>query len=148
MTSTDGRASLNHQLHQHNLSYYGYYYHPPYVIGDVKISGGVVYIADSVPNGPNPQFNLTCATRGGPPTTVTWTRDSVIIAEGTKTVLKNPVTAQYTHTLTVTGRLGGLYTITVANNKPSYASASTFVSGELGGRQTIQIQYRCPFLRL
>ena len=86
-----------------------------HMLGDVKISGGVVYIADSVPNGPNPQFNLTCVTRSGPVTTVVWTRDSVIIAEGTKTVLNDPVTAQYTHTLTVTGRLGGLYTITVAN---------------------------------
>jgi len=33
-------------------------------------------------------------------------------------VLDNPVTAQYTHTLTVTGRLGGLYQCTVSNNKP------------------------------
>ena len=70
-------------------------------------------------NGASPQFTLTCISTGGPATTVTWTRDSVNITEGTETVLNDPVTAQYTHTLTVTERLGGLYTCTVANNKPS-----------------------------
>ena len=34
-------------------------------------------------------------------------------------LLDDPVTAQYTHTLTVTGRLPGLYTCTVENKKPS-----------------------------
>ena len=60
-----------------------------------------------------PQFTLTCISTGGPVTTVTWTRDSVTVTEGTKTVLDDPVTAQYTHTLTVT--TGGVYTCTVAN---------------------------------
>jgi len=42
------------------------------------------------------------------------------------------VTAQYTHTLTVTGRLGGQYQCTVSNNKPSQDSASiTDVQGEV-----------------
>ena len=44
---------------------------------------------------------LTCISTGGPATTVTWTRHSVNITEGTKTVLDDRVTAQYTHTLTV-----------------------------------------------
>ena len=44
-------------------------------------------------------------------------------------MLDDPVTAQYTHTLTVTGRLGGLYTCTVSNNKPSSASATIVVRG-------------------
>ncbi|CAI8051475.1 Tyrosine-protein phosphatase Lar-like, partial [Geodia barretti] len=45
-----------------------------------------------------------------------------------QTVLNDPVTAQYTHTLTVT--TAGEYTCTVANNKPSSAlSASTTVPG-------------------
>ena len=70
-------------------------------------------------NGDSLQFTLTRISTGGPATTVTWTRDSVTITEGTKTVLDNRTTSQYTHTLTVTGRLGGLYTCTVANNKPS-----------------------------
>ena len=86
---------------------------------------------DSDINGPSPQFTLTCISTGGPATTVTWTRDSVIVTEGTETVLDDPVTTQYTHTLTVTGRLGGLYTCTVANNKPSSDTASINVPGIL-----------------
>ena len=39
-------------------------------------------------------------------------------------MLNDPVTAQYTHTLTVTAT--GVYTCAVANNKPSNASASVF----------------------
>ena len=45
------------------------------------------------------------------------------------TVLNDATTAQYTHTLTVTGRLGGLYTCTVANDKPSEDSAQLNVEG-------------------
>ena len=67
------------------------------------------------------QFSLTCISTGGPATTVTWTRDSETILDddifSLTTELNNAVTAQYTHTLTVTGRLGGLYTCTVANVK-------------------------------
>ena len=80
-------------------------------------------------NGASPQFTLTCISTGGPATTVTWTRDSVTVTNGTETVLENPVTSQYTHTLTVTGRLGGLYTCTVANNKPSTTSVDLHVEG-------------------
>ena len=90
------------------------------------ISGGMTFTVDS-----GFQGVLTCISTGGPATTVTWTRDSVTVTEGTETVLDNPVTSQYTHTLTVTGRLGGLYTCTVANNKPSEDSASYTVKGIL-----------------
>ena len=75
-------------------------------------------------NGASPQFTLTCISTGGPATTVTWTRDSTTVTEGTETVLDDPVTAQYTHTLTVTGRLPGLYNCTVENNKLSSDSAT------------------------
>ena len=90
------------------------------------ISGDITLTIDSEAS---PQFTLTCISTGGPATTVTWTRDSVTVIEGTETVLDDPVTAQYTHTLTVTGRLGGLYTCTVTNNKPSNHSASYTVQG-------------------
>ena len=82
---------------------------------------------DSDLNGPSPQFTLTCISTGGPVTTVTWTRDSVTVTEGTESVLNDPVTAQYTHTLTATGRLGGFYACTVANNKPSSDSAQIII---------------------
>ena len=80
-------------------------------------------------NGESPQFTLTCTSTGGPATTVTWTRDSETVSGG-MTVLDDPVTAQYTHTLTVTGRLGGQYQCTVSNNRPSTDSASLVVKGK------------------
>ena len=86
---------------------------------------------DSDLNGANPQFTLTCISTGGPATTVIWTRDSAIAVGEYKTVLVNAETAQYTHTLTVTGRLGGLYQCTVENTKPSLASASFFIQGSV-----------------
>ena len=98
--------------------------------GAITISGGVTLTVDSDLSGASPQFTLTCISTGGPATTVTWTRDSVTITEGTETVLDDPVTARYNHTLTVTGRLLGLYTCTVANNKPSSASADIIVQGK------------------
>ena len=84
---------------------------------------------DSDLNGASPKFNLTCISTGGPATTVTWTRDSNTVTEGTQTVLDDRVTAKYTHTLTVTGRLGGLYTCTVANDKPSEAQLNIVIKG-------------------
>ena len=91
------------------------------MLGDVSIASGVSVSMNT----------LTCISTGGPATAVSWTKDSIVVTEGPQTVLDNPVTAQYTHTLTVTeaGRQGGLYTCTVANNKPSTASASTTVHG-------------------
>ena len=80
--------------------------------GDVTISGGEVTFDSD-------QLTLTCISTGGPATTVTWTRDSTTVTEGTETVLDDPVTAQYTHTLPVT--TGGEYTCTVSNKKPSSA---------------------------
>ena len=90
---------------------------------DVKLS------TDSSDNGGSLQFTLTCISTGGPATTVTWIRDSVTVTEGTQTVLDDPETAQYTHTLTETGSLGVNYTCTVTNNKPSSASATYILQG-------------------
>ena len=100
-----------------------------FILGVITIHGGIKFIPDSDLNGASPQFTLTCISTGGPATTVTWTRDSVTVTEGAETVLNDGTTSQYTHTLTVTGRLEGLYTCTVANNKPSEASAELTVEG-------------------
>ena len=98
--------------------------------GDVTISGNVQVMVDSDLNGESPQFTLTCFSIGGPATTVTWTRDSEEV-QGGVTVLDNAETAQYTHTLTVTGRLPGQYACTVSNNKPSTNARSRLVQGDL-----------------
>ena len=87
---------------------------------------------DSDLNGASPQFTLTCISTGGPATTVTWTRDPGTVMGDEMSVFDTSTaatTAQYTHTLTVTGRLGGLYTCTVANDKPSEDSAQLNVQG-------------------
>ena len=98
------------------------------ISGDVTASN-ITLSVDSDLNGASPQFTLTCISIGGPATTVTWTRDSDTVTEGTETVLDDRVTAQYTHTLTVTGRLGGLYTFNVANDKPSEDSVNFTLNG-------------------
>ena len=95
-------------------------------LGGLTLSGNMTL---TVVSGASSQFTLTCISIGGPATTVTWTRDNVTITEGTETVLNDQVTAQYTHTLTVTERLGGLYTCTVTNNKPSSDRAQYYVQG-------------------
>ena len=75
-------------------------------------------------------FTLTCISTGGPPTTVTWTRDSTtVITEGTHTLLNNGVTAQFTHTLLVTATTARLYECTIANDV-SHDSAELIVEGE------------------
>ena len=96
-------------------------------IGAITLVGPVTLSVDSDLNRPSPQFTLTCISTGGPATTVTWTRDFTTVTEGNATVLNDPETAQYTHTLTVRGNIEGLYTCTVANNKPSNDSACILV---------------------
>ena len=101
-----------------------------FTVGAVMLSGGVTFDSD--------QGTLTCISTGGPATTVTWTRDSTTVTQGIVTVLNDPVTAQYTHTLTVTTE--GEYTCTVANNKPSSASASTTVAGKMSANHCFGMQ--------
>ena len=93
--------------------------------GHVQLSGGVNFTMDS-----DSQFTLTCISTGGPATTVTWTRYGSIFTTGNVTVFDDPVTAQYTHTLTVTWRRTGHYRCTVGNKVPSVSSAELFVSGK------------------
>ena len=91
------------------------------------VSGDITIMGDEV-TFDSDQLTLTCISTGGPVTTVTWTRDSTTtVTEGTETVLDDPETAQYTHTLTVT--TGGEYTCTVENNKPSSDSATITLRG-------------------
>ena len=75
-------------------------------------------------------LTLTCNSSGGPATNVTWTRNSEQITTGeSRTVLVNPVEAQYEHILTITENIGGNYTCIVENNKPSCNSSSLIVKG-------------------
>ena len=103
-----------------------------FILGDITISGGISFTLDSDLNGASPQFTLTCISTGGPAATVTWTRGSIPACGDVMTVFNGNTTApQYTHTLTVTGGsgMGGDYTCTVANTKPSEDSATYIVQG-------------------
>ena len=80
-------------------------------------------------NGASPLFTLTCISIKGLTPSVTWTRDSTTVTEGNETVLNDPVTAQYTHTLTVTGKLPGLYKCIVRDDKASIMTKSFIVQG-------------------
>ena len=83
-----------------------------------------------------PVFTLTCTSTGGPATTVSWRRDGTMFSDNntytiTSQVLMDTVTATYTHTLTVTGRLLGEYQCSVFNIRtPSGRSKSLTVGKE------------------
>ena len=96
--------------------------------GSSKIRN-ITFTLNSSQNEAIPLFTLTCISTGGPATNVTWTRDSDILTESTSTILNNAVEASYTHTLTVTRRVGGLYSCTVTNKKSS-SSANITVQGK------------------
>ena len=95
----------------------------------ITISDDVTLTVDSDLNGPSPQFTLTCISTGGPATTVTWTSDSETAVGTLISVVVNGVTAQYNHTLTVTGRLPGVYTCTVDNDVSPQDSVRFTVEG-------------------
>ena len=99
------------------------------VSGRVALDGEIGFTLITDLTAEQPQFNLTCISTGGPATTVTWTRDSTPREEETDTVLADSVAARYTHTLTLTGRLGGAYTCTVANSISSTTSRPQTIQG-------------------
>ena len=97
-------------------------------------------------------FTLTCISTGGPATTVTWTRDNVTITEGTESHYIEDG-GSYGNILTVTERLEGLYTCTVANDRPSNDSANITVQGnnistEYTSLNTVSIYLQLPLLPL
>ena len=107
--------------------------------GGVNVSENITLTVDSDLNGASPQFILTCISTGGPATTVTWTRDPGLVMGDEMSVLDTTTTAQYTHILTVTGRLEGLYTCTVSNDKPSEAMAYLTVEGTFSGYRMLMV---------
>ena len=116
-------------------------------IEEITVSDGVDFdlITDST-------FTLTCISTGGPATTVTWTRDNVTITEGTESHYIEDG-GSYGNILTVTERLEGLYTCTVANDRPSNDSANITVQGnnistEYSTLNTVSIYLQLPLLPL
>ena len=99
------------------------------ITGEVSIDGEVQFTLDSDLTAEPPEFTLTCISIEGPATSVVWTRDNELVTEGTETVLNDPVTARYTHTLTLTGRLGGDYVCNVSNSISSILSRELNIKG-------------------
>ena len=68
---------------------------------------------------------LTCISTGGPATNVTWTRgtdEDNQVSVSSVSVLVHATTAEYIHTLNVSGtELPAVYGCSVSNNKPSSA---------------------------
>lgn len=98
-------------------------------------------------SGPLPQFILICTSTGGPATYVTWTRNSVTLMNDNtfslSSVLNDAEGAQYTHSLTVTGRLEGLYTCNVSNDKPSVAVRNLLIEGNIYKHHIIIVLGEC-----
>ena len=100
-----------------------------YYIGQVSLSGEIVF---QLNNADTPVFTLTCTSTGGPTTTVSWRRDGTLLSDDNNhdimSQVTDPVTATYTHTLTVIGRRYGLYQCSVSNIRtPSGISRSLTV---------------------
>ena len=81
-----------------------------------------------------PTFTLLSATSGGPPTTYTWTRNGQVIINSASysisiQVERSPAgfqNSRYRSTLTVTGRLPGVYQYSVTNRATSGMRTDTF----------------------
>ena len=68
-------------------------------------------------NAETPVFTLTCTSIGGPATTVTWTRNGLAtINSSVSQTVVDPLVANYSNQLTVTGSLAGMYTCTITTN--------------------------------
>ena len=97
--------------------------------GYLNISNDISFSLNTNLNDSNVEFTLNYTTSGGPATNVTCQTDHTLLPLESS-VLVNAITAEYIHTLKVTGRKGGLFTSTVMNNKPSSISTSLLVKGK------------------
>ena len=95
----------------------------PSTLGAPTITDPLEFSLVSALTAASPVFTLTCISTGGPATTVTWTRDGVVATGATSQTVVDQVTATYTNTLTVTGRLPGVYECRVENDRGFDAEA-------------------------
>ena len=102
--------------------------------GQVTIPGDITFQLDTDPATDPPVFILTCTSTGGPATTVSWRRDGTMLSDNSTysitSQVTDPVTATYTHTLTVTGRLLGEYQCRVSNIRTPSGSSRSLTVGK------------------
>ena len=105
------------------------------------MSASISFTLHSNLNENPPEFTLTCRSKGGPVTTVTWKRNEKPVQEDryhqtSQIIVDTSVSTVYHNTLRVKGREGGLYTCNVSNNIHNFISgtrASSFSSFILKG---------------
>ena len=107
------------------MSCYTYLFTDIYILGHGAILSVTVTIASSSFTSDPPTFTLFGDTNGGPPTNYTWTRNNVTITDSssfrTSIMLNRTHDTQgyligsYRSTLTVMGRLPGIYQYSVSN---------------------------------
>ena len=105
--------------------------------GQVTIQGEITFQLDTDLATDTPVFTLTCTSTGGPATIVSWRKDGKRLSDDSTynitSEVTDAVTATYTHTLTVSGRLVGEYHCNVSNIRtPSGSSRSLTVGKALG----------------
>ena len=114
-----------HKCIIHNSSF------PP---GRGAITGNQVSLISSSFQSDPPTFTLLGATSEGPPTTYTWTRNGQVITNSASYSISIQVerstagfqNSRYRSTLTVTGRLPGMYQYSVTNRATSGVVTDTF----------------------
>ena len=110
-------------------------------LGNGAITSNAVSLDSSLFPSVSPTFTLFGDTNGGPPTTYTWTRDGQVITNNASYSISIQVRSDstafqeslYRSTLTVTGRLPGVYLYTVTNRAtPSMMADQMNIEGTLG----------------
>ena len=104
--------------------------------GQVTIPGDIIFQLDTDPATDPPVFTLTCTSTGGPATTVSWRTDGIVLTDNsnnsiTSQILIDAVTATYTHTLRVIGRLVGEYQCSVPNIRTPSGSRRSLTVGKI-----------------
>ena len=96
------------------------------------IEGGFAFSEISDLDQDHPQFTLTLISTNGPISSVAWHRNGVPLnkAANATSILNDAVSARYTHTLTVSERLGELYSVALSNQKPSHKYRTFYVKGK------------------
>ena len=101
--------------------------------GQVTIAGEITFQLNTDLATDPPVFTLTCTSTGGPATTVSWRRDGTVLSDDSTynitSQVTDTVTATYSHTLTVTGRLVGEYQCSVSNIRTPSGSTRSITVG-------------------
>ena len=93
-----------------------------FVIAGIPGVVDILFHLTSDLHSPTPTFTLTCVSSGGPVTYVNWTRDGIPVPQNryhlASHTLVNAQVATYHSTLSITGRLPGLYRCEVSSVRP------------------------------